>query len=88
MPKRLRPCRLHRPRTATVVSQILLRALGAELLLTPGAEGMGVPNIGAFGQPAPALKRYSVNLVVDNGDHRGSPVVLAALNSKISRMGY
>ena len=53
----------------------------------PGAEGMGVLNIGAFGQPAPALKRYSVNLVVDNGDHRGSPVVLESLPNHENLVG-
>jgi len=53
----------------------------------PSADGMGVVGIGGLGQPAPALKRYSVNLVVDNSACRGAPVVLESLPNHENLMG-
>lgn len=35
--------------------------------------------VGALAQPAPALKRYGVNLLVDNSDCQGAPVTLENL---------
>ena len=35
--------------------------------------------VGALAQPAPALKRYGVNLLVDNSDCHGAPVILESL---------
>ena len=43
--------------------------------------------LGAPGQPVPALKRYGVNLVVDNGDSRGAPVVLESLPNHENLVG-
>ncbi len=40
----------------------------------PSADG-----IAALAQPAPALKRYGVNLLVDNSDCHGAPVTLESL---------
>jgi lon-related putative ATP-dependent protease len=53
----------------------------------PSADGLGAGGIGGLGQPAPALKRYSVNLVVDNGECRGAPVVLDGLPNHENLMG-
>ena len=44
----------------------------------PSAEGIAVI-AGLMAQPAPALKRYSVNLMVDNSECRGAPVALESL---------
>jgi lon-related putative ATP-dependent protease len=44
----------------------------------PSAEGIAVI-AGLMAQPAPALKRYSVNLMVDNSECRGAPVTLESL---------
>lgn len=51
------------------------------------SDGMAAPGISGLGQPAPALKRYSVNLIVDNGDCRGAPVVLESLPSHANLLG-
>ena len=51
----------------------------------PSADGMG--SAAASGQPVPALKRYGVNLVVDNGNSRGSPVVLEGLPNHENLLG-
>ena len=56
-----------------------LAALG-EFLAT--IDGLGAP-----AQPVPALKRYGVNLVVDNGDSRGAPVVLESLPNHENLVG-
>jgi lon-related putative ATP-dependent protease len=53
----------------------------------PSAEGLGPVGIGGLGQPAAALKRYQVNLVVDNSDCRGAPVVLESLPNHEKLMG-
>ena len=53
----------------------------------PSAYGMGGADAGASGQPVPALKRYGVNLVVDNGNSRGSPVVLENLPNHENLLG-
>jgi lon-related putative ATP-dependent protease len=46
----------------------------------PSADVPGAAVIfSGFGQPAPPFKRYSVNLVVDNGACHGAPVVLEDL---------
>ena len=44
----------------------------------PSADGIAAA-LGALAQPAPALKRYGVNLVVDNSDCHGAPVTLENL---------
>ena len=38
-------------------------------------------------QPAQTLKRYEVNLIVDNGECRGAPVVLEPLPSHVNLLG-
>jgi len=69
-------------------------AIGAHL---DAVEGDIVQHIGEFlpsadalggvGQPVPALNRYGVNLVVDNGNSRGSPVVLESLPNHENLVG-
>jgi lon-related putative ATP-dependent protease len=44
----------------------------------PSADGIAAV-VGALAQPAPALKRYGVNLLVDNSDCHGAPVILESL---------
>jgi lon-related putative ATP-dependent protease len=54
--------------------------------LQPG-EGMVIPGIAALAQPAPALKRYQVNLLVDNSRCQGAPVVHESLPSHVNLIG-
>ena len=48
----------------------------------PSADGLSAP-----GQPLPALKRYGVNLLVDNGNIGGAPVVLESLPNHENLVG-
>jgi lon-related putative ATP-dependent protease len=53
----------------------------------PAADAMPGASIGGLGQPTQALKRYSVNLIVDNGDRSGAPVVLEGLPNHANLLG-
>ena len=53
----------------------------------PSADGLGAVSMGGLAQPSPALKRYSVNLLVDNGNCRGAPVVLEGLPNHANLLG-
>ena len=52
----------------------------------PSAEGMPPIGIASLGQPQP-LNRYQVNLLVDNGDCRGAPVIFESLPSHANLLG-
>jgi lon-related putative ATP-dependent protease len=53
----------------------------------PPAEPMLAAGLAALGQPAPPLKRYQVNLLVDNGSCQGAPVILESLPSLGNLLG-
>lgn len=53
----------------------------------PQAEGAVASGLAALAQPAPALKRYQVNLLVNNGGCVGAPVVQESLPSHANLIG-
>ncbi len=52
----------------------------------PPSEGMLATGIASLGQPQP-LNRYQVNLLVDNANCRGAPVILESLPSHANLLG-
>jgi lon-related putative ATP-dependent protease len=53
----------------------------------PPPEHMVAAGLAALGQPVPALKRYQVNLLVDNGNCHGAPVIQESLPSLGNLLG-
>lgn len=53
----------------------------------PSADVMATAAVAALGQPSPAFRRYQVNLIVDNGECRGAPVVLESLPNHANLVG-
>jgi lon-related putative ATP-dependent protease len=53
----------------------------------PAADAQGAAGLGMLAAPGSALRRYQVNLVVDNTEQCGAPVVLESLPSHANLVG-
>lgn len=53
----------------------------------PAPEAKPLAGLAGLAQPSPALKRYGVNLLVDNGDLAGAPVIFESLPSHGNLVG-
>lgn len=53
----------------------------------PSPDATAAATVTALGQPLPAFRRYQANLIVDNGECRGAPVVLESLPNHANLVG-